>query len=61
VGPNYELREWLGKYYIVYADDTTNWKDTAKLVTYKEYEALEKLDDEHRIKVRKALLEIINK
>lgn len=45
MGPGYELREWLGKYYIVYSDASTEWQETAYEITPIQYLELEALND----------------
>jgi hypothetical protein len=56
---HYELREWLGKYYIVYSDESTAWNDKAKPLKYEQYRELERLDDKHRAEMQKAMIDLI--
>lgn len=61
MGPSYELQEWLGKYYIVYRDDSSNWLDAVHEISELEYLELEAQDAAHQTAVEKLLVDILRR
>lgn len=61
MGPSYELKEWLGKYYIAYRDDSSNWQDAVHEISEVEYLELEAQDSKHYEEAQKLLVDILRR